>query len=122
VELHLLNYVEALRIYETAHRLRDRATTGCWKWIAQAIADGELRGTSAEEIELRVYRSALVFSSTLVSNPYFETTVGILAKNRPNPMIHGGLEQLGRYRLITDLDGSDVDDHFDLEDRRPGAE
>jgi hypothetical protein len=58
-----------------------------------------------EDVQAEFRTQSLYFKNSLLSSPYIDTTVDLVA--------HG--ERIGYYRLITMLDGTTDDDYFVIE-------
>jgi hypothetical protein len=100
--------------------LRNTALAGCRESLQncaveeQALGLPVLSGWAIEEIELHFDRCLAVFSSALLNYPFLDTQIGLYVKDES-----GALRPIGRYRLITRLDGDIIDDYLviDVEKR-----
>jgi hypothetical protein len=112
----LADAVNRLAEHARSYKLAERAGDGCALFLRNEEAESGLPGgLKAAEVEVSFRSHALYFDSSLLGHPYITTRLDLIARG----------EQVGFYKLITDLDGQVVDDYLVFEgvgDDLAGAE
>lgn len=106
-----LELINTLRQMAETQDLKHRAEQTCRQWLAKECTE-EQRG----ELQLVFRRCALVFEHRILPEVFLETAFDICVVFSTNLHI-AGMEKIGSYRLITDLDGRALDDYFELDPR-----
>ena len=94
-----------LRQVSDEHDLIARAKSGFAAWWVKNPEMSEYSFTY-EEVQMNFKMQRFAFRHARLSYPYIDTTLTLVVRNL----------QVGTYSLITDLDGSVIDDHLDLPD------
>jgi hypothetical protein len=85
--------------------LEQRAHDGFKAWVDEALAEGVTdlpKNWSYRELTAEFRSMCLWFRPPLLAHAYLDTTLTIKREGVP----------VGRYRLITNLEGEDEDDYF----------
>jgi len=102
----LADAVNRLDQHARSYRLTERAGDGCALFLRNEEAESGLPGgLTAGEVEVSFRSHALYFESSLLGYPYITTRLDLMASG----------EQVGFYKLITDLDGQVVEDYLVFE-------
>jgi hypothetical protein len=102
----LQDIIARLTEHATGHDLVARAMNGCRNWFLQE--PGSLP-YALSDVRIEFASQALYFSSALLSYPYIDTRLRLFVSER----------EIGYYRLITLLDGTDDDDYLVFEQPNP---
>lgn len=87
------------------HRLVQRAEAGFKAWVEGAIAEGAVdlpKGWDYSQLTTQLASLNLCFRPESVDYPFVDTRLNILRQGT----------RVGYYRLITGMDGSEIDDYF----------
>lgn len=104
----LADAVNRLAEHARAYQLAERAGESCASFLRNEEAESSLPGgMKASEVVVRFRSHALFFESSLLGYPFITTRLDLMA----------GDEQVGYYKLISDLDGQVVDDYLVFEER-----
>jgi hypothetical protein len=102
----LADTVNRLAEHARSYKLAERAADGCALFVRNEEAESGLPGgLKAAEVEVSFRSHALYFDSSLLGYPYITTRLDLMARG----------EQVGFFKLITDLDGQVVDDYLVFE-------
>ena len=99
----LTDAANRLTQHARAYQLAERARDGCALLLRNEEGENGLPGgMRARDVEVRFRSHALYFENSLPGYPYISTLLDLIA----------GGEEVGYYKLISDLDGQVVDDYL----------
>ncbi|MCG3117029.1 MAG: hypothetical protein LLH30_15235 [Candidatus Manganitrophus sp. SA1] len=102
----LADTVNLLSQHARAYQLEERAIDGCALFIRNEESESGLPGSlRSSEVEAKLRSHALIFENSLLGYPCITTQLDLLARG----------EQVGFYKLITDLHGQVIDDYLAFE-------
>lgn len=115
-------YAEKLRALASEHNLVSRALRGTevaldnWKVCDIEVGIVPLDGSDREKIRARFVKHAFVFEYIERVAPYIETIVELYTEEAPSAGRLSTFDRpIGSYKLITSIQGDDVDDFLILD-------
>jgi hypothetical protein len=115
----LLKHLEEL---SKKQQLIEQAIENCKTTLISCIEEDEkaglepLKGWKLDEIKIVFERQSLVFKHSVLAYPYIDTQMGLYVHD-PEKIHFDNLYPMGKYRLITHLDGEVIDDYLVIEER-----
>lgn len=95
--------IERLIRFGTEQDLVGRARIVCARCLRDY--EEEIHPHHASDVQISFRSQALVFRNALIPYPYIDTRLALTIEDK----------EIGYYRLITHLDGTDDDDYFHLD-------
>ena len=117
--------VTQLNSWADTSGLTDRAIKSC-KFALRACSEDDievgvlpLKGWTLDEVKVGFVKHSLVFKHYLQTSPFIDTCIGLFVDD-PDGCFQNGEKPIGRYELISRLDGQIEDDYLIFEESAPG--
>ena len=111
--------IERLQEWSTQQRLIEQAIKNCHMSLQSNEQDDKKIGLIARwqlsDIQLRFDKQSLVFKHGIYSHPFFDTQIGLYIAADSKGWLRD-VKNIGRYHLITSLNGQVEDDYLILDD------
>lgn len=119
METEFKDIIDYLTIWSEKHGLIETAIKSCKKSLENSIKEDQklclvaLGGFSMDDIHLHFAGQSLVFKHNILEYPFVETTIELCISDVEGVYLLDR-KPIGRYRLITKLDGEIDDDYLEI--------